>query len=177
MRRRVPFTEGLGWLGRLISGLSEASGYASFAAILAAMCIITYEVMARYIFHWATVWEIEAAIMLLILTTFLGSAYALKYGGHISMDMLEQKLDIRKRNWLNLITSIFSFLFCLFVSVKAWWMWWEAFDNGWRSDSIWGPPLWIPYLFLPLGFSVMSLQYLVIISNRVKAVRKVIPHG
>ena len=172
MIRQAPSTRGLGWPGRFINGLSEVAGYASFAAILMAMTVITYEVMARYLFRWATVWEIEAAVILLILTTFLGSAYALKYDAHVSMDMLEQKLSFQKRNWLKLITSVVALLFCLFVSVKGWLMWWEAYETGWRSDSLWGPPLWIPYLFIPLGFSIMSLQYLVIIFNRIQAIRR-----
>ncbi|MFW6055232.1 MAG: TRAP transporter small permease subunit, partial [Thermodesulfobacteriota bacterium] len=144
MTRQAPSTRGLGWPGRLINGLSEGAGYASFAAILGAMTVITYEVMARYLFRWATVWEIEAAVILLILTTFLGSAYALKYEGHVSMDMLEQKLTFNRRNWLKLATSVVAFLFCLFVSLKGWLMWWEAYETGRRSDSLWGPPLWIP---------------------------------
>jgi len=38
--------------------------------------------------------------------------------------------------------------------------WQTAFQRGWRSSSVWGPPLWIRYLALPLGFALFILQVL-----------------
>ena len=36
--------------------------------------------------------------------------------------------------------------------------WHFAWDRGWRSDTVWGVKLWIPYLALPVGFSLLLLQ-------------------
>ena len=159
MRSPPPPPKSLGPFGRLIYLISEISGYGSVLAIIGALLIITYEVAARYIFTWPTVWEIEAAVFLLIFATFVGSSYALKYDGHISMDMVIVRLKPKPRAILELITAIVSFAFCALVSVRGWEMWWEAFSEGWMSDSLWGPPLWIPYIFLPVGFTCMCLQY------------------
>jgi TRAP-type C4-dicarboxylate transport system permease small subunit len=38
--------------------------------------------------------------------------------------------------------------------------WLEAFENNWRSDSMWRARLWIPYLAMPVGLVVLSLQML-----------------
>lgn len=170
MRLRPPFMIGLGTLDKLINLLSEITGYLSVTAIIAAMLVITYEVLTRYLLHWATTWQIEAAVYLLILSTFLGSAYTLKHGGHISMDVVNLKLKPRTSAYLEAATSLASLAFCIFVTVKAWQMWWEAYVHGWHSDSIWGPPLWIPYLFLPLGFSCMSLQFVALIVRRLATI-------
>lgn len=33
-----------------------------------------------------------------------------------------------------------------------------AWERNWRSESVWGVRLWIPYLTLPLGFGLFVLQ-------------------
>ena len=38
--------------------------------------------------------------------------------------------------------------------------WLEAFENNWRSDTMWRARLWIPYLAMPVGLVVLSLQML-----------------
>jgi len=154
---------------RVIGWLSDVSGYASLLAVVGAMLAITYEVAARYFFRWPTVWEIESAIFMLVFATFVGSAFALKNDAHISMDVVTARLPSRWRAVLDLGGAVASLAFCVLVSVRGWEMWWEAFSLGWRSDSLWAPPLAVPYSFLPLGFTLISLQYLVHIAGRIRA--------
>jgi TRAP-type mannitol/chloroaromatic compound transport system permease small subunit len=35
-----------------------------------------------------------------------------------------------------------------------------SYSKGWTSDTVWGPPLWIPYLTMPIGFGLFALQLL-----------------
>jgi TRAP-type C4-dicarboxylate transport system permease small subunit len=35
-----------------------------------------------------------------------------------------------------------------------------SYSKGWTSDTVWGPPLWIPYMTMPLGFGLFGLQLL-----------------
>jgi TRAP-type C4-dicarboxylate transport system permease small subunit len=39
--------------------------------------------------------------------------------------------------------------------------WYEAWDNNWRSDTMWRARLWIPYAAMPAGLAVLTLQYVV----------------
>jgi TRAP-type C4-dicarboxylate transport system permease small subunit len=156
---------------KLITLMATVSGLGAFIAILCAMLVICYEVMARYVFSWPTVWEIEAAVFLLIFATFVGSVHGVKDDAHVSMDMVATMIKPRIRTKLNTATSFASMVLCIFVSIKGWEMWWEAYSLGWHSDSIWAPPLWIPYLFLPIGFTLMSLQYLVLLISRIASFR------
>ncbi len=99
------------------------------------------------------------------MATFGGAAYGLKNGAHIHIDLLTHLLPARIQARLFLLTSVVALVFCALLALMGWEMWWEATIKGWKSDSLWGPPLWIPYLFLPLGMTLLCLQYLVQISH------------
>ena len=164
--------ESHGFLGKILNRVADVAGLMSMAAIMFAMLVIVYEVIARYVFKLPTVWEVEAAIMATIFATFVGSSFALKNNAHITMDdIVLPALKPKVRKWLSVITSILSLMFCLILAVKGWLMFWEAFSSGWRSETVWGPPLAIPYSFLAIGVSIMCLQYIGIIANAIKSLR------
>ena len=153
---------------RIIGVITNVTGYLGVIAVFVSVLIIVYEVFARYVFHWATVWEIEASIFCIIFTTFVGSAFALKNEAHIRMDILTERLKPSVRQRLSLVTSILALAFCILATIKGCQMWWEAYVNGWRSESLWAPPLFIPYAFLPIGFAAICLQYVLNILDQIE---------
>ncbi len=146
---------------RMIEGVNRAMYWFSAAAILLSSLVLTYEVVMRYFLKIPTIWEVETAIYLGILATFMGSAYGLKDGAHINIDLFTRTLPLGLQRRLEKITSFLSLLFCIYVAYKGWGLFWEAYAKGWRSDSLWGPPLSIPYFFLPLGLTLLSLQFII----------------
>jgi len=133
----------------------------SALAILLSSLVLTYEVIMRYFLKIPTIWEVETAIYLGVLATFMGAAYGLKDGAHINIDLLTRTLPLSIQRKLEKGTSVLALLFCIYVAYKGWGLFWEAYIKGWRSDSLWGPPLSIPYFFLPLGLTLLSLQLIV----------------
>ena len=56
------------------------------------------------------------------------------------------------------LTSVLSIAI---VAVMLWYgyeYWHTAWARGWRSDTVWGVRLWIPYLAIPIGFGLFLLQ-------------------
>lgn len=139
--------------------------YVSSLAILLSAFILTYEVIVRYVLRIPTIWEIETSVYLTVMATYLGAAYGLKDGAHINIDMITRLLPKGFTEKMSLVTSMISLAFCMLLAWKGWGMWWEATAKGWHSESLWGPPLTIPYFFLPLGMTLLSLQYLSLISE------------
>ena len=133
----------------------------SALAILLSSLVLTYEVIMRYFLKIPTIWEVETAIYLGVLATFMGAAYGLKDGAHINIDLLTRTLPLSIQRKLEKGTSVLALLFCIYVAYKGWGLFWEAYIKGWRSDSLWGPPLSIPYFFLPVGLTLLSLQLIV----------------
>jgi TRAP-type C4-dicarboxylate transport system permease small subunit len=57
--------------------------------------------------------------------------------------------------------SLIGLLFALVLAASGWRYFYEAWANGWVTESVWAPPLWIVLLSLPLGVGTLCLQYLV----------------
>lgn len=146
---------------RTVERFNRAMYWLSALAILLSSLVLTYEVVMRYFLKIPTIWEVETAIYLGVLATFMGAAYGLKDGAHINIDLLTRTLPPSIQRKLEKGTSVLALLFCIYVAYKGWGLFWEAYIKGWRSDSLWGPPLSIPYFFLPLGLTLLSLQLIV----------------
>jgi TRAP-type C4-dicarboxylate transport system permease small subunit len=152
---------GLRKTARAVEAFNRTMYWVSAVAILLSSLILTYEVVMRYLLRIPTIWEIESAIYLGVLATFLGAAYGLRDGAHINIDLVVRVLSPRAKRRLEVVNSSLALLFCGYVAFKGWELFWEALARGWRSETIWGPPLAIPYFFLPFGMSLLSLQFLI----------------
>jgi len=148
-----------------IENLNRILYYVSSLAILLSAFILTYEVIVRYVLRIPTIWEIETSVYLTVMATYLGAAYGLKDGAHINIDMITRLLPKGFTEKMSMVTSMISLTFCMLLAWKGWGMWWEATAKGWHSESLWGPPLTIPYFFLPLGMTLLSLQYISLITE------------
>jgi len=159
-------------LSKIINGLTYITGWTAALSLVAAAIIVTEAVIVRKIFGVSTIWQIEASVFLLIFTVFVGAPFVQKNEHHLNVDLVIIHLSARTREIILIIVSIIS---CLMVAVLAWYawpMWWEAVVNNEHSESLWGPPLWIPYLFLPLGMTLLFFQYIIYIHGKIIALRK-----
>jgi TRAP-type C4-dicarboxylate transport system permease small subunit len=80
--------------------------------------------------------------------------------GHVNVDLIPLALPKNLRFALAIFTLSIS---CAVVALMLWYgyeYWHFAWARGWRSDTIWGVRLWIPYLALPVGFFLFLLQLL-----------------
>ncbi len=158
-------------LTRIIDGLSVASGAIAALCIVAAAFIVTEGVLVRKILGISTIWQIEASVYLLIFSVFVGAPLVQKHEHHLNVDLVLVYLSPRTREKVIIIVSILSCILAGVLGGYAWPMWWEAVVEKAHTESLWGPPLWIPYLFLPLGMSLLFLQYILFIIKKIRALQ------
>jgi TRAP-type C4-dicarboxylate transport system permease small subunit len=157
---------------RIINALTYLTGWTAALCLVCAALIVTEAVVIRKIFGISTIWQTEASVFLLIFTVFAGAPFVQKNEHHLNVDLVIIHLSPKTRELTLIVVSIIS---CILVAVIAWYswpMWWEAVVEKYYSESLWGPPLWIPYFFLPLGMSLLFFQYIVYIVEKVNSLRR-----
>lgn len=158
-------------LFRAAERLSELAGLSSALLILGAVLVISYGVVLRYVVGASTVWQTELSIYFLIYASFVGAAYGLRHGDHVAVDLLVVRLPDPVREVVTLVAAVLGLLLVVVVAVLGFSFWWDVVESGRRSGTAWNPPLAYPYVILPVGMSVLALQYLAIVRRLYAEVR------
>jgi TRAP-type C4-dicarboxylate transport system permease small subunit len=143
----------------LVRRLSQITGVIAALLIALAVLVICDMVIERYIFNLTTVWQIDVVTYSIVAATFVGSAYVLMTRGHVNVEILPLHLGPRGRYWLALFTILLSLCFCVVLFILCTQYWYQAWSEGWRSNTVWRARLWIPYLSMPVGLGLLVLQY------------------
>jgi TRAP-type C4-dicarboxylate transport system permease small subunit len=146
--------------------LNRAIVFLSAVALLVASCVLTYSVVLRYFSPQPTDWQDEFSVFLLIGVTFMSAAWVQSQRGHIGIEAVATLLPPSADRWRLRLVDVASALFCAFFAWKSWTLLNEAWVEGYVSSSSWSPPLWIPYLTMALGMSLLTLQILVQVFRR-----------
>ena len=144
---------------RTVTALSRACGAVAAASLAAGCMVVCHMVLARYVLERPTIWQTEFVIFAVVAATLLGSPYVLLTRGHVTVDLVPHYLTRRSRRRLALAASICAWLACAVLTWTGGQYFHEAWTYGWTTETVWGPPLWIPLLSLPVGLGILTLQY------------------
>jgi TRAP-type C4-dicarboxylate transport system permease small subunit len=144
-----------------VKGFNVLTGYLSGITIVVTSILVCYGVVMRYYFASSMDWGLELSIFLLIIATFMSAGYTQLQRGHVTIEVLEHILSPRANKWRYFIGDALSLVFCAFLAWNSWEFFHEAFADGRVTNSTWGPKLWIPYSFMAIGMTALSLQLLV----------------
>lgn len=141
------------WLGGVASGLS----------ILAIAAIMTYEVVARYIFSRPTYWALEIVSYLLVATAALGMGYVMQRNAHVAVDVVERRLPQLGRAVTYRLTLLMAAIFALVLT----WAGIEQTRHAYKLGEVSLTPLamrmWIPIALVPVGGVLLLLQVLLML--------------
>jgi TRAP-type C4-dicarboxylate transport system permease small subunit len=138
----------LAWCNRLILVLASL-------ALIGACGVLSFSVIQS-----PNYWQDEAAVFLLVGATFMTSAYVQQQRGHIGIEAFVGLLSPRANSIRLWLVDLASLAFCTFFAWKSWTLAYEAWDDGQVSNSMWSPPLDIPYGLMALGMTLLCLQIL-----------------
>jgi len=156
---------------RVAENINHWAGQITLYLVFALPAVMLYEVVLRYIFNSPTIWVFEVSNFLFGGIIILGGGYLLLHKGHVSVDIIYNRLSVRGRAILDLCTSP---LFFLFVGVLMWQgidMFWTSLSRWENSPSVWAPALWPVKLLIPVGCGLMLIQLLVNFVKNIMIVR------
>ncbi len=143
---------------RVVAALSTLAGWCSAAMIVAAVAITCQMIFVRFVLNQSTVWQTEAVIYLAIGATLVGLPYVQLLRGHVNVDLIPLSLSKTGRFYMFILTMTLSIAIVSVVLFYGFEHWHLTYERNWKSDTVWGVRLWIPYLSIPVGFGLLLLQ-------------------
>jgi TRAP-type C4-dicarboxylate transport system permease small subunit len=138
----------------------------SYGIIIMSIVLVA-NVFSRVVLNSSIQAAEEIGQILIVTVTFLGVSYAARMGKHITMSALIDSIPRRFKKPYIYFTSSVS-------TVLLWWLGYlgtlyvnRIMVSGRITPSL-QFPMWILYIFVPIGFFLASLQYLVTIVMNIK---------
>lgn len=128
--------------------------------LVAIMLAVSVKIIFRYFLHEAIVGVDEIAEISMLYLTFLGAAWLLRRGGHITIDLLFARLKPKTQARLNITTSVFG----LFISLILVWYGTAATVSFWQRGILTPTILEVPRALIigiiPVGSLLLAIQFL-----------------
>ena len=142
---------------RGVDTMSERSGKIISFAILLMVAFMVLQVFTRYLLDRPFIWILETTIFTFSIYIAILGAYTLHHRRHVNMDLLYSRWSPRTRAIVDIITSVFFFLFY----VTLIWKGWEYFYESWQFKEItqtsWRPIVYPIKMFIPLSAGLIVL--------------------
>ena len=142
------------WIDKINGYVGE---YVSFWAIIAVF-VYYYEVLARYLFNSPTNWAHEGMFLMFGMQYVLAAGFTHREHAHVHVDVLYQYFPLRMKALVNVLTSVFFFIFCI---VLFWTGWTFAADSigVWEvSFTEWAIQYWPVKVTLSVGALLLMLD-------------------
>ena len=149
-----------------VDGLARGLRVAGQFALASMVLTICYDVVMRYVFRIPTSWSLEINTFMVLFVTLIPAGDVLASDVHLRITFFTDKLQPGKQAVLSRLASVAGCLFCAVMTWKGFEMAWAALKYDERMSSPLGTPMVIPYLFIPIGFGIMFLQYLLAVCMR-----------
>jgi len=126
--------------------------------ILLIIAATIYEVIMRYVFTSPTVWVFEFNYLLHGVYFMLLGAYTFAVGGHVRVDIVQNRLSPRASAIVDLVTAPIVFIF---LGLMIWYGGVFAMNSfGFREtlSTAWAPPVWPVKMVMPIAATMVALQ-------------------
>lgn len=144
----------------VLTSLMDISGISVSVATFLISLFVAYDVIARTVFRLNNSWITEVTIYLMGYITFVGSAYALKVGAHVGVDILIQLVSINVKKILSLIADFVLFIVVIILTWLSFQLFFDAWNSNEKSDTLLSVRLWIPYLSFFIGMVLLLVATL-----------------
>ena len=167
---------GLLQLSRLIDSINERIGKLMSWAILGAVLVSSINATIRFAFNQSSNAWLELQWYLFGAVFLLGSAYTFQKNEHIRIDIINSRMPVRVRHWIDIVGHLlFLTPFCLIMIWLGSRFFWRSFQSGEGSSSAGGLTVWPAKLLIPLGFALLLAQGMSELIKRVAVMQGRIP--
>lgn len=137
---------------------------ANWAAYIAGICIFTVTILitigalGRYLFNFNIIGVDEMSAYMLIITTYLGFAYALHEDAHISIRVVVDRFNAKINEKISLITLFVCILIVVIYLNFALDALIDSIKKGERALTVLQTPLWILRIVICSGWVIFFIS-------------------
>ena len=115
------------------------------------------QIILRNFFATGISWGDVLIRYLVLWVAFIGAALATREGRHINMEVFSRWASDRGRAYLNRLSHLCSAGICGLLTYAA--IKFIQFEVQMGSTTIFGLPIWVPELIIPLTFGLMTFRF------------------
>jgi TRAP-type C4-dicarboxylate transport system permease small subunit len=131
------------------------------ALAVASLALVSTEVVLRYYFpRYLTDYGMEFTIYFTVWALFIAGAPLVREGRHVRADIVLLMLPAWLQRALEIVALLVGLTFVTALSWYGWQMVLSSIDLGEKSESSAKFPLWIYYMSLPFGTTLMIPPFL-----------------
>jgi C4-dicarboxylate transporter DctQ subunit len=130
-------------------------GLLAFSATMIAF----YGVITRYLLRRPPDWAEEIVIYLIIWAVFITASILAEERGHVAATLIVEWFPLKARRYLAVFNGLVALGFCVAVSFLGYKIVSAAYVNDERSLTALRFPVWIPYLSVAAGCTLVALRY------------------
>ncbi|KAB2336216.1 TRAP transporter small permease [Cytobacillus depressus] len=132
-------------------------------AVLIMMLLTTADAVMRYIFSKSiTGAYFFTEKYLMVIVVFLSMSYVMKMKGHIRIDLFIQYLPKRLVKVMDIIYTLLAAVLMFVIAYQAMFMTEEAFVNHYVATGLIPWPIWLSWIWVPIGAYMFTLRLLLI---------------
>ncbi|MFB2704917.1 MULTISPECIES: TRAP transporter small permease [Marinobacter] len=147
-----------GFLGTIDEWIAKIEAVMLAAGVILMAINTCANVIGRFVFGEGLFFSGEINRILIILITFAGIGYAARHGRHIRMSAVYDALPAKGRKVLMIFIALFTSVVMFFLCYHAYGYIETLYSRG-RILPALGIPIWIIYIWAPIGFAITGIQY------------------
>lgn len=148
-------------LAARIDAFTDLVGRLAAWTVFVLVLVMATNVLARYAFSTGTVWAQELEWHLMAPIALFGSAYALRHGEHVRVDVLYAGYTPRGKAIADLVGATLCMVVCVLVVYLALPYVMQSLNNNEGSANPGGIPYrWALKALIPIGFALVAVQSL-----------------
>ncbi|KKD00959.1 MULTISPECIES: TRAP transporter small permease [Photobacterium] len=148
-----------GVIGKIDTLISKIESFMLATGVLLMALNTCVNVVARFGFGQGLFFSGEINRILIILITFAGIGYAARHGRHIRMSALYDMLPFTGRKIVMILIAVITAAIMFLLAYFSFQYVVSVFERG-RILPALGFEIWWIYIWVPLGFAVTGVQYL-----------------
>ncbi len=127
------------------------------AVLLGMVGLVFVQVVLRNLFDTGISWADVVGRHMVLWIAFLGAVLATRSRQHLSIDLVSRIVPRHARDVLRFILDIVACAVCAFLAAAAVTLVVEEHAMG--SELVYDIPLWSVQLIIPVGFTLMAIEY------------------